>query len=159
MSKIRTIFMETPLRLSDEDFAYIYSKVPRFNVDLIIRKNEGIVLIKRSIEPHIGKYHMPGGTVYKGETFKVAATRVAKTETGFDVEVLGQLGAMEFPAEKRGDLIVHTVSIVIECKVVGGELKKDNNAKEIGIFTTLPGDTDGGIDEHYAFIIAHKILK
>jgi hypothetical protein len=50
--------METPFRLSNEDFAYIYTKVPRLNVDLIIRADEGIVLIKRSIEPYVGIYQV-----------------------------------------------------------------------------------------------------
>jgi colanic acid biosynthesis protein WcaH len=151
----RILDMETPFRLSNEDFAYIYSKVPRFNVDLVVRTEGGIVLIKRSIEPHIGCYHVPGGTLYKGETFNDAAVRVAKNETGFDVEVVRILGAMEFPAEKRGDLIIHTVSVVLEVKVIGGELRKDNNAKEIGIFTTLP---EPGISEHYTFLREHKIF-
>jgi colanic acid biosynthesis protein WcaH len=151
----RILDMETPFRLSNEDFAYIYSKVPRFNVDLVVRTEGGIVLIKRSIEPHIGYYHVPGGTLYKGETFNDAAVRVAKNETGFDVEMVRILGAMEFPAEKRGDLIIHTVSVVLEVKVIGGELRKDNNAKEIGIFTTLP---EPGISEHYTFLREHKIF-
>jgi 8-oxo-dGTP diphosphatase len=147
--------METLLRLSNEDFAYIYSKVPRFNIDLVVRAKEGVVLIKRSIEPHIGCFHLPGGTVYKGQTFHDAAKRVAKNETGFDVEVLGQLGAMEFPSEKRGDLVVHTVSVVIEVKVVGGELKKDTNAQEIGMFHELP---EPGVPEHFIFLKTHNIL-
>jgi ADP-ribose pyrophosphatase YjhB (NUDIX family) len=98
---------------------------------------------------------VPGGTLYKGETFNDAAVRVAKNETGFDVEMVRILGAMEFPAEKRGDLIIHTVSVVLEVKVIGGELRKDNNAKEIGIFTTLP---EPGISEHYTFLREHKIF-
>lgn len=147
--------MNTPFRLSDEDFAYIYGKVPRFNVDLIIRKDDGIVLIKRSIEPHIGHFHVPGGTLYKGETFNDAVIRVAKNETGLLVDGFTILGAMEFPAEKRGDLIVHTVSIVVEVNAVSGELIKDSNAKEIGVFSTLP---EPGIAEHYAFLKDHKIL-
>ena len=92
----KTIFMQSPFRLSNEDFAYIYSKVPRFNVDLIIRTEDGgVVLVKRSIEPHIGSWHLPGGTLYKGETISDAAVRVAKAETGFDTEVIEQLGCME----------------------------------------------------------------
>ena len=79
--------MELPLRLSNEDFAYIYSKVPRFNVDLVLHAQDGgVVLIQRSIEPHIGSWHVPGGTLYKDETIQAAAIRIAKSETGLDVE-------------------------------------------------------------------------
>lgn len=147
--------MESVFRLSNEEFATFYSKVPRFNIDLLVRTEGGIVLIKRSIEPNVGCFHVPGGTLYKGETFNEAAVRIAKNETGYTVEVVGILGAMEFPAEKRGELLMHTVSVVLEVKAIGGELKKDNNAKEIGIFTELP---DPGIAEHYAFLRDHQLL-
>ncbi len=149
--------MESPLRLSNEDFAYIYSKVPRFNVDLIIRTQEGgIVLIQRSIEPHVGSWHLPGGTLYKEETIKDAVVRVAKHETGFEVEVIGFLGVMEFPAEKRGALSVHTISVGVEVHVLGGTLKQDNNAKNIGVFTTFPSPMVPG---HFAFLKEHGILE
>jgi ADP-ribose pyrophosphatase YjhB (NUDIX family) len=142
--------------LSDEDFFYIYSKVPRFNIDLVVRKgDEGIVLIKRAIEPYLGAFHMPGGTVYKGESFKDASIRIAKNETGFEVDVGAFLGAMEFPEEKRGDIVVHTVSIVIEVKVNGGEIRKDANAEEIGLFKTLPENL---VDEHFRFLKEYVVL-
>lgn len=145
------------LRLSDEDFAYVYSKVPRLNVDLVVRVGDsGIVLVKRSIEPNIGSWHLPGGTVYKGETLAEASTRVTKNETGFDADVVRTLGSMEFPEEKRGDIVVHTVSIVVEVKVTGGELKHDSNAKEIAIVKQLPSQV---ITEHFLFLKENKILE
>ncbi len=148
--------METPFRLSNEDFAYIYSRVPRFNVDLIIHVEDGgVVLIQRSIEPHVGAWHLPGGTLYKGESIYGAALRIAKNETGLDVEIIKQLGFMEFPEEKRGDLLVHTISVAVEVRAIGGELKQDANAKKIEIFTELPSP---GIPEHFAFLTDHKIL-
>ncbi len=150
--------MKTPHRLSDEDFAHIYSMVPRLNVDLIVRTADGgVVLIKRSIEPHIGAWHVPGGTVYKEERMYEAAVRVAKNETGFDVVVDKQLGFMEFPFEKRGDLMIHTISIVIEVKVVSGELKQDTNAKEINIFYKLP--EEDGIPEHFTFLQENGVFE
>ena len=54
--------------LSDEEFYSIYSKVPRLALDVVIRSDEGILLSLRAIEPHKGLWHLPGGTVYRGET-------------------------------------------------------------------------------------------
>jgi ADP-ribose pyrophosphatase YjhB (NUDIX family) len=147
--------MQTTFRLSNEDFAYIYTKVPRFNVDLIVRTKEGIVLIQRSIEPHIGAWHVPGGTLYKGEKIVEAALRIAKNETGLDVKFIKQLGFMEFPEEKRGDLLVHTISVAVEVEATGGELKKDANARKIGVFTALPTP---GVPEHFAFLKERNLL-
>ena len=64
--------------LSHEDFLSIYSRVPRLCVDLIITSEEGVLLSLRAIEPYLGQWHFPGGTVYKGETIEEAAKRVAK---------------------------------------------------------------------------------
>ena len=149
--------MELPLRLSNEDFAYIYSKVPRFNVDLVLHAQDGgVVLIQRSIEPHIGSWHVPGGTLYKDETIQAAAIRIAKSETGLDVEVLRSIGVMEFPFEKRGDLGVHTISVGVEVRALSGELKQDANAKKIEVFSTIPSPM---IPEHALFLKENGILK
>jgi ADP-ribose pyrophosphatase YjhB (NUDIX family) len=141
--------MQSPFQLSNEDFAYIYSRVPRFNVDLIIRTKTGVVLVQRSIEPNLGAWHLPGGTLYKGEKIEEAALRIAMAETGLQVKFIKQLGCMEFPEEKRGELLVHTISIGVEVEAVSGELKQDTNACNIGIFTVLPSP---GIKEHFVFL-------
>ena len=60
-----------------------------------------------------------------------------------DVEFIKILGSIEFPHEKRGDIIVHTVTAAVELRVLGGDLRKDNNAKEIGIFKTPQEKTNG----------------
>jgi colanic acid biosynthesis protein WcaH len=143
--------------LPDEDFAYIYGKVPRFTVDLVIKTEDaGVVLIKRSLPPHVGAWHLPGGTVYKGETISAAAIRVAKNETGFDVEVLRQLGVMEFLVEIRDELTIHTISVGMEVRVLSGTLTKDENAQEIAVFTKLPEEEC--ISEHVDFLLEKKIL-
>ena len=63
---------------------------------------------------------------------------------------------MEFPEEKRGDLLVHTISVAVEVEAIGGELKQDANARKIGIFTTLPVP---GIPEHFKFLTENNFLK
>jgi len=67
-----------PTRLSDEDFFYVYGLVPRLNLDLVIRSESEIVLAQRSIEPNNGCWHLPGSTLYKGETVSDAAQRIAE---------------------------------------------------------------------------------
>lgn len=135
--------------LSDEDFFSIYSKVPRLNVDLVINSSEGILLALRTIEPHIGKWHLPGGTVYKEETIEEAALRIAKKETGLDCKFIKSLGYMEFPSEMRSGVAIHTISIVIELSVLGGEVRHDENAKELKYFREIPENV---VAEHGEFL-------
>lgn len=141
-------------RLSDEEFYSIYSKVPRLNVDLIIRSEKGILFALRAIEPDKGTWHFPGGTVYKGESIASATVRIAKSETNLDVVYSGEVGYIEAPQEMRGGHEMHTVSIVIEAKVVGGELRHDENADEVRYFTSMP---EGIMELHAEFLRSHGI--
>lgn len=138
------------LRLSDEEFFNIYNKVPRLNVDLKILSGEKILLAYRTIEPNTNNWHLPGGTVYKGERIEDASKRIAKNETGLDVDIVKCIGYMEFPDEIRSGVNIHTVSIVIEVVVVSGELMPDKNAKELKYFDELP---ENMITEHKNFLI------
>lgn len=122
-------------RLSYDEFKNIYSKVPRLCVDVVIKHQGGIVLVKRSIPPCKGMWHFAGGTVLKGERLKDAVKRVAKEESGLDVNVIGPLKPVEFYSEP---LIANDVSIAFLVESVGGVLEKDENAEEIGIFKEAP---------------------
>lgn len=135
--------------LSDEDFFYIYSKVPRLGIDLIIQSEEGVLLALRSIEPNNGLWHTPGGTVYKGETIAEAAVRIAKKETGLQVKVDRCLGYMDFPGEMRSGVDIHTVSIAMKVIPLDNNLVHDENAKELRYFKELPENT---IVQHREFL-------
>lgn len=71
--------------LTKEEFDSIYSKVPRLTVELVIKDGDKILLTKRSIEPCRGLWHLPGGTVYFGESLLDAVKRIAKKELSIDV--------------------------------------------------------------------------
>lgn len=124
--------------LSDEEFSAIYGKVPRLNIDLVIKSDEGILLALRTIEPHQGSWHLPGGTIYKDEKIIDAAARIAEKETGLIIKAGRCLGYMEFPREMRSGVEIHTISIAIEASPVGGTLRHDENAKELKYFKELP---------------------
>jgi len=52
----------------------------------ILRSDAGFLLIRRSQEPHLGKYIPIGGKVGPFETPRTAATREVKEETGVSVK-------------------------------------------------------------------------
>ncbi len=68
-------------RLSYDDFVQIYSKVPRLCVDLIVLVDgDAVVLTRRTDPPAIGLWHLPGGTVMKGERLLDTVYRIASEE-------------------------------------------------------------------------------
>jgi len=142
--------------LNKEEFLSIFFKVPRLCVDLVIQSDEGILLSQRSIEPFIGEWHLPGGTVYKDETIEQAAYRIAEKETGLKIKVKECLGYIEFIGEVRSNVQMHSVSIALKVVIVGGILQHDENAKDIKYFKDLPEKI---IKQQYDFLKNHNLAK
>lgn len=51
------------------------------------RKEYGVLLIKRAIEPQIGGWAFPGGYINRGESIEEGAIREVKEETNLDIKV------------------------------------------------------------------------
>jgi ADP-ribose pyrophosphatase YjhB (NUDIX family) len=87
-------------------------KKARFpTVDIIIEKDNKIVLIKRKREPFKGKLVLPGGHVEENETVEEAAMREAKEETSLDVKLKEILGVYSEPKRDPRYLTISTVFI------------------------------------------------
>jgi ADP-ribose pyrophosphatase YjhB (NUDIX family) len=142
--------------LSRKEYNFIYDRVPRACVDLVIKGKGRVVLSFRDMEPAKNTWHLPGGRVFLKETLKQAAIRIAKEEVGLKVKVYGLLGFMEFPKETQGGKIRHTVSLVFLVKPVGGKLKGGFQAARAEFFKKLPPKT---YRIHSDFLKSKKIFK
>ena len=67
-------------------------KNPVPTVDIIIEKDDKIVLIRRKNEPFKGKLAMPGGFVNEGELIEDRAIKDAKEETSLGIKLKEILG-------------------------------------------------------------------
>ncbi|TKX78488.1 NUDIX domain-containing protein [Halorubrum sp. SD626R] len=85
--------------IPDEDWRTIVATVPIVSVDLVIRRDGGVLLGRRTNDPAKGHWFVPGGRVRKGETRREAVHRVASEELGIDVEIVESLGAFEHQYE------------------------------------------------------------
>lgn len=124
-----------------EEFDSIYARVPRITVELIVHTDAGVVLSKRSIEPCIGQWHIPGGTVYFGETLEEAVRRVANDELGVEVKVGEQIGYIEYPLMASKGYKGWPVGIVFETTIIKGELRGSAQGEEVGCFKEVPDNT------------------
>ena len=60
---------------------------PKVAAVIIVKKQNQILLVKRSIEPHLGKWSLLSGYVNRGENVESAAIREVKEEVNIDVSI------------------------------------------------------------------------
>ncbi len=104
----------------------IYSD-PKVAVAAIIPMGDGIVLLKRAIEPQIGEWSFPSGYVDRGEKLERALEREVLEECGLVVSVnqlIGVYSEVEQPV----------VLVVYHADVVSGQLVAGDETAEARIF-------------------------
>ncbi len=138
---------------SYEEFKQIYSRIPRLCIDPIVRTQGGVVLSLRKEGYGWGdQWHLPGGMLLYKETVEDGLRRVLRDEIGAEVSIDKVLGYMEFHSEEKERGFGYSVSLVIVCDLVSGELRPDENASEVRIFTELP---ERMVEEHKIFLQEH----
>ena len=114
---------------------FVFYLDPKVAACTICTVDGGIVLLRRAIEPSLGKWVFPGGFVDRGEAVPEAAMRETLEEVNLQVTLTGILDAYSFPGS---DVVV----IVYAAEVVGGELESRDECLEVRVFPPedLPWD-------------------
>jgi len=115
------------IRLVCQRCGHIHYQNPIPTVDIIIEKNEGIVLIKRKNPPY--GWALPGGFVDYGESLEEAVRREAKEETNLNITDVRQFHTYSHPER---DPRFHTVTTVFIGKGEG-VMKPSDDAEKIKV--------------------------
>ena len=133
----RVLMVTEPKRLvcTNPACGFIFYLDPKIAVGTIIRMNDGIVLVRRAIEPGYGKWVFPGGYVDRGEEITLAAIREAREESGLDVRIDHLVNIYSYAG--RTPMVV-----VYAATFIGGELVVDDEGLEARAFepSTIPWD-------------------
>jgi ADP-ribose pyrophosphatase YjhB (NUDIX family) len=115
--------------------SFIFYQDPKVVAGTIFTLDGGIVLLKRGVEPAMGKWVFPGGYVDRGESVQEAAVRETKEESQIEVK-LGPLLNVYSYSRSPNVIVVYTAD------VLGGELAAGDESVEAGIFalTEIPWD-------------------
>jgi ADP-ribose pyrophosphatase YjhB (NUDIX family) len=105
----------------------IYSE-PKLAAAAIIPFQQGIVLIKRGIEPAYGRWSFPSGYVNRGEVIERAVEREVMEETGLRVTAKWLVGLYSSPGSPVALGVYHA-------DVRGGELTAADEALEASVFS------------------------
>jgi ADP-ribose pyrophosphatase YjhB (NUDIX family) len=136
--------------LTEEEFDWIFRRVPRLTVEVVIGSPEqGVLLSLREIEPCRGMWHLPGGTVRFGEPLVEAVKRVADDELGVVVSVGSLLGAIEYPSHYDNGLD-SPVGLAFAAEITSAGTMSDG----CRYFTALPDEMH---DEQRRFLIEHRL--
>jgi ADP-ribose pyrophosphatase YjhB (NUDIX family) len=103
------------------------------NVDGVYVKNNKILLLKRSVIPFKGFWHVVGGQVEENETLKEALRREFKEETALDVKIGNVIDGR---IEETFDRI--KIVVIFEVIEARGEITLNHENEEYGWFDKIP---------------------
>jgi ADP-ribose pyrophosphatase YjhB (NUDIX family) len=125
----RTVKINEPKRLVCQACTFIFYQDPKVVAGTVFTLNGGIVLLKRGVEPAIGKWVFPGGYVDRGESVQEAAVRETKEESQLEVRLGPLLNVYSYPRSAN-------VIVVYTAHVIGGELAAADESVEARIFAS-----------------------
>lgn len=144
-------------KLPYKTFKYIFSKVPRLTVEVIVKNKKGIVLTKRAIAPYKHYWHIPGGSLLLGEKVLEAVDRICKEELGVKVKHKKFLCFIEYHNYPQFKSTSTTgVSLIFLADPVSEKFKSDFQSSEIKQFKNLPAKM---LSEHRKLIKDERLLS
>jgi ADP-ribose pyrophosphatase YjhB (NUDIX family) len=124
----RLIKPTEPERLVCGRCGFVFYLDPKIAVGTIIRTAaSSIVLVRRAIDPGLGKWVFPGGYVDRGEPLTAAAVREAREECGLEIRLDGLVNIYSYPGRTP-------VIVVYAATAIGGSLAIDDESSESGEF-------------------------
>ena len=126
---------------------YVVFLDPKVAAVVLVCMEGGLVMVRRGIEPAIGRWAFPSGYVDRGEAVEDAARREVKEETSLDVELTGFVGLYS----SNGSPVILAA---YAADVVGGTPSPGGDAVEVALFRLdelppLPFPNDRQIITHW----------
>lgn len=117
-----------PERLVCQKCSFIFYLDPKVVAGTIFTIEERIVLLRRGVEPAMGKWVFPGGYVDRGESVREAAVRETQEESNVQVRLCSLLDVYSYSRSPN-------VIVVYAAEAVGGELKAGDESVEAQSFS------------------------
>lgn len=128
---LRRIKINKRRRLICQKCGWINYENPLPAVVAVVRKNRKILLVKRSIEPHKGRWTLPSGFIEIEETPRVACLRELKEETNLEGRISGLIGVYSQRSKIYKNILVVAYGVEAKRK---RELAAGDDAQEVRFF-------------------------
>jgi 8-oxo-dGTP diphosphatase len=123
----RVVKPNEPQRLVCAACSFIFYQDPKVVAGTIFTLDNRIVLLKRAVEPALGKWVFPGGYVDRGESVQEAAIRETLEESRLEVALISLLNVYSYSRSPN-------VIVVYTAEIVGGQLAVGDESLEAAIF-------------------------
>ena len=100
---------------------------PKVAAVVLVSDRDKLVMVRRGVEPQMGRWAFPSGYVDRGEVVEHAAVREVKEETGLDVDLDGFIGLYSLEGSP-------VILAVYSAHVTGGNMQAGHDAHEAGWF-------------------------
>lgn len=124
-----------PKRLVCRQCSFIFYLDPKVVAGTLFTIENRVALLRRGVEPGLGKWVFPGGYVDRGESVQDAAIRETQEESHVNVKLSSVLDVYSYPRSPN-------VIVVYAAEVIGGELKAGDESVEARTFSAseIPWD-------------------
>jgi 8-oxo-dGTP diphosphatase len=109
---------------------FIHFRDPKVGVSVLVEENGRVLLVRRAIEPGLGKWCLPSGFIEWDEAPDLAAVRECAEETGLQVAISELLDAIQYTADFRGA----GINLTYRARVTGGTLRPGDDADAAHFF-------------------------
>ena len=103
---------------------------------LITNEKDEVLLVQRAIQPHLGKWDIPGGFLDNGEDPIAGLRRETREELSVEIEP-GEIVSIyvdDYPYDE-GEL--YTLNLFYRCKIISGEIKVDSENSQAKWFSKV----------------------
>ena len=113
---LRRIKINKRRRLVCQNCGWINYENPLPAVVAVVRNNKKILLVKRGIEPHKGRWTLPSGFIEIEETPQIACLRELKEETNLEGKILRLIGVYSQRTKMYNNILVVAYEVKVKKK-------------------------------------------
>jgi 8-oxo-dGTP diphosphatase len=110
---------------------FVHFRNPKVGVSVLVEQGGQVLLVRRAVEPGLGKWCLPSGFIEWDEAPEAAAVRECAEETGLNVALTGFLDVVHYVEDFRGA----GINLTYQGQVLGGSLQPGDDADQARFFS------------------------